>query len=333
MINSNQLDSQRIDAVLPLTLNDIDRFYILKRSLDIFCQNLFRKIWVVVPDSQFYQLKSKLNFPSYCVVPESSIIPEVKLFPVKGWYLQQLIKLAIAEYIDTEFYLTLDADVICTQPLQLSDLIIEGRGVYYAVDSSQYGNSVWYEWSRETLNLEPKSKFDCYNVTPTILNKYAVMQLQNYLNELSSKELREKSPFSLFRSPGNNSKRGLMATLTSWFLYKILPNGSSLRTNISSYRSYLIRHIPWTEYSLYYIFCEYKSILDRYHIRIPNCIYAGEESVWHGTQYSDWNPEDCFKGERDFFFCVFQSNTQISPDLIWERVKPFLREDSISKES
>ena len=34
---------------------------------------------------------------------------------MRGWLTQQIVKLAMAERVESDFYLTLDADVICTR--------------------------------------------------------------------------------------------------------------------------------------------------------------------------------------------------------------------------
>jgi len=72
------------------------------------------------------------------------LIPETKFLKIQGWYLQQLIKLAIAEHIKTDFYLTLDADVICVKPVYFSDLVKDGCAVYTAGNNSKYKNTFWY---------------------------------------------------------------------------------------------------------------------------------------------------------------------------------------------
>ena len=41
------------------------------------------------------------------------------------------IKLLAAKIIDTEFYLTLDADVILTRPFQLKNLFLFTKGIIY----------------------------------------------------------------------------------------------------------------------------------------------------------------------------------------------------------
>ncbi len=308
---------QKLDAVLPLTLKDYERFKILQCSLNAFCKDILGNVWIVVPDAQFAEISQRVNQKNFCVIAESTLIPELKFFSIKGWYLQQLVKLSIVSRIKTEFYLTLDADVICTKPIQFSDLVKDDRAVYYAVDSDRYENRLWYDWSRNVLKLELLAKHNCYNVTPAVLSRNVVIQLQQYLKQLSIAELTSAIKFS-------DSKRRNFVLLLSWLCCRVLPKKSILREQLLDYKAYLIRNIPWTEYALYYSFCEMQGLLDEYHVRVPNCIYSGKESVWHADQYTKWQPESWFEGDRDFFFCVFQSNTEISAEVIWQKVEKFL---------
>lgn len=317
VIGNADLNNQNLDAVLPLTLKDYDRFKILQRSLNLFCKELLGTLWIIVPDAQLAQIRQSIDSENCCVIPESELIPQIKWFPVQGWYLQQLIKIAIAPRIQTRFYLTLDADVICTKPIQYSDLVREGRAVYWAIDSKEYGNAYWYQWAWDVLKLQPPTQYRCHNVTPTILSTDAMIQLQCYLRQLSEEELANRPQLS-------GSKRKKFLSFASWLIYQALPKTSNLKAQLLDYRAYLIKSLPWTEYSLYYSFCEAKGLLEKYHIQDPDCICAGEQSIWHENEYENWHPEHCFKGERNFFFCVIQSNTQIPADAVWQKVEKFL---------
>lgn len=170
------------------------------------------------------------------------------------------------------------------------------------------------------MKLDPLfvPRYNYYNVTPAVLNRDAVIQLQEYLKKLPSYEVISKLKLT---SP----KRSNFLLLVCWLLYRLLPKNSILRNQLIDYRAYLIRNIPWTEYTLYYNFCEAQNLLDKHHIQTPYCIYAGKESVWQEKQYTNWQPEVCFEGERNFFFCVFQSNTQIPAKIVWQKVERFLQ--------
>jgi hypothetical protein len=310
----------KMDAVLPLTLKDFDRFRILQKSLDAFCKNLLNIIWVVVPDHQLQEIREQIGSGNYQVIPESFLVPEIKLLKIQGWYLQQLIKLAIANHVKTDFYLTLDADIICTQSVHHSDLVKEGRAVYSANSHSRYDNEFLRRLLKTVLKLDPLfvPRHNYYNVTPAVLSRDAVLQLQQYLRRLSIDEFNTSLKLV-------GSKKSKLIFLGYWLIYRCLPKRSSRREQIVDYKGYLLRNTPWTEYTLYYNFCDSKDLLDQYHILTPHCIYAGENSVWKKDQLINWQPENCFEGDRNFFFCVFQSNTEIPAEVVLEKVEKFLQ--------
>jgi hypothetical protein len=99
----------------------------LERSAELFWKDL-HICWIVTPDKEHAMLEKWIRDQHYCVIPEGAIIPETEaLFSVKGWYRQQLVKLAIAPRVTTAFYVTLDADVICTRPFSSGDFIAVSR--------------------------------------------------------------------------------------------------------------------------------------------------------------------------------------------------------------
>ncbi|MEO1230548.1 MAG: DUF6492 family protein [Myxococcota bacterium] len=55
-------------------------------------------------------------------LPEPELAPELETSRARGWFKQQLVKLAIHERIESAFYLTFDADVVATRPVAPKDL-------------------------------------------------------------------------------------------------------------------------------------------------------------------------------------------------------------------
>jgi Family of unknown function (DUF6492) len=297
----------KIDAVLPLTLKDYERSSILRKSLRLFFMDL-GKCWVVTPDKQFHEIKSKLKEDNYCVIQESILIPELKFYraankiypkslPITGgWYVQQLVKMAIAERIETPFYLTLDADVICTRRVEFSDLIQDGRAI--SRRTTQDLHPKWYNWSERVLGLTRSGL--THGVTPALLSKDAMIELQNYLSQRVSPVCK---------------------------IFGSLPKNSSILSNLfKSWRSYLIRSLPWTEYALYNTFLEAFNLYEKYHIDMGNyAIY--DNSVWQREMFASWDPKKSFDGNRNFFFTVVQSNARISVMEVWEKVGRYLEID------
>src|SRR5215813_6569601 len=125
--------SEAIEAILPLTARDLPRARILLASLRRHALGL-RRLWVVCPPADGAQLSRELASGAApwttCVLPETELAPELAYASwFRGWYRQQLLKLAIAERIGTPNYLTLDADVICVRRVTPEDLAPHGKGL------------------------------------------------------------------------------------------------------------------------------------------------------------------------------------------------------------
>ena len=180
----------RLDAVLPLRTADGARAQILFRSLDTFFEPLGR-CFVVAPDDEVEAVRVHVPAGPYVVLRDSDVISEIRRFrtaarvraklrlagpPLHGWYVQQLVKLAIAERIATPFYLTLDADVICGRPTRYEDLVVEGRAL---VQLSPPNHPEWNDDAERVLGLRRSGRQ--YGVTPAVLSVDAVHALAAHL--------------------------------------------------------------------------------------------------------------------------------------------------------
>jgi hypothetical protein len=294
--------------VLPLTRRDVDRFRILRTSLERFFRDL-GTCWVVVPDREARSLAAEIGEPPYRVLPESRVIPELRFYnvlralvgrshrPTQGWSVQQLVKLAIADRVQTEFYLTLDADVICTRPVSCGQLIRGGRAVCRLRQRDVIDQwPEWYAWAERVLGL-PASGVN-RGVTPALLHTGSVLALHDWLAGRVSPPLQR--------------------------LARGLPPGSLARTLLAGWRSYLLRTLPWTEYALYDTFVEATGRFDRHHSADERTTISGN-SVWYRWMWPDWKPEESFTGRDDFYFSVVQSNQGFTVDEVWRRVAPYLR--------
>lgn len=295
------VDRAGIDAVLALTLQDYERFEILRTSLRRFFADL-RTCWVVTPDSDYDRLRSLIRETPYQVICDSAVVPELRFYNLvrktPGWQVQQLIKMGIADRIDTPFYLTLDADVICTRPVRSTDLIADGRAI-----SDRYRAEIHHQWYRcaERILGLPRSGW-IHGVTPALFSKEAMTLLQEYLSRRVHPALRSAAA--------------------------LLPGRSATRAILASWRSFLLRNVPWTEYALYNTFLEAKGLYDRYHVtlyRVRQDGYVLEgNSVWAADEWRTWQPEKSFGHTARFFFSVVQSNTGVTAADVWAKVRPFL---------
>jgi uncharacterized protein DUF6492 len=282
----------------------------------------YNTCWVVTKDDEYKKIKRKLKREKYRVVKESVIIPEIKFykaiykaffnsishrflpkylrpkrFNLAGWYIQQLVKFGIAKHVDTEFYLTLDADVICLRSVTFDDLIQDGKGIVNTIDEDVHPE--WYKSAERILGLKRSGL--THGVTPAILNREAVLSLQKYLNSRVNIVLRIIS--RIF------SKESIAANL------------------LINWRSLLIRNTPWTEYSLYHTFLEGMSLFEKYHIqRNSNAIYDRRHSLWLKEDKPNWEMVD--KLDENAYFVVVQSSTKIPINEFYSDIEKHFRNSS-----
>lgn len=297
---------ERLDAVLPLTAGDVERAQILFRSLDAFFEPL-GTCHVVVPDADVDAVRPHVPRDGYVVVPESEVVPEIGWFwattrlraklrlvgpPVHGWYVQQLVKLAAADRVATPFYLTLDADVLCVRATRYEHLVRDGRAV---VQTTPPNHPEWNDAAERVLGL-PRSGRQ-YGVTPALLSRDAVLALQQHLEA----------------RVGERARR----------IASRLPARTLPRDVLASWRSYLIRSLPWTEYALYHTFLERTGLFDRYHVDGgEDALYAN--CVWMEGQFEDWQPDLSFRADDGFRFSIVQSATRVPPEAVWAKVAPYV---------
>jgi Family of unknown function (DUF6492) len=286
-----------LDAVLPLAAADSLRAQILFRSLETFFEPL-GTCYVVAPDHDALAVRAAVPDGRYVVLRDSEVVPEIGYFrttarlraklhvvgpPFHGWFVQQLVKLVIADRVATPFYLTLDADVICVRPTRYDDLVADGRAL---VQTTPPNHPEWNDDAERVLGL-PRSGRQ-YAVTPAVLSVDGVRKLADHLQRRVRRRLRR---------------------FVSW-------------------RSYLLRNLPWTEYALYHTFLERTGLFDRYHVHGgPDAIYSN--CVWMESEFDDWNPAADFPGET-FRFSVVQSATRIPPERVWVKVAAALSSDGSS---
>jgi hypothetical protein len=289
-----------MDAVVPLKLADVERLRILLHSIETNFAELPR-LWVVVPDEQLPSISRQLPRQDLLrLVPETTIVPEFRRYRVKGWYKQQLIKLAMADHVATDLYLLMDADVICARPVVAADLAIDGRGKCHRYSAATHER--WYSWASRVLAL-PKSWWK-HGVTPAVLHRQGVRLLAAYLED---------------RSPRPGLQIWLQTKLQSAFR-AVSGRGRSC----ASWRSVLLESLPWTEYALYFSFLENAGEFERFHVAVGQSLSG--HCLWQRDNFDHWHPA-CSQISAPFI--VAQSISGVPPEQIYERVKPLFQAKDI----
>ena len=287
--------SNKFDAVLPITLKDLERAKILLKTCSCFFEDL-ETLWIVVPDKAINDVKTALRFEKVEIIGESDLVPEFRIHRfMEGWFKQQLIKLAIAERITNDFYITLDADVLCVQKIKYEKLIENGRAICQIALPGTHEK--WYSWAEKVLEVGKSDRR--HGVTPAVISREAVLSLFDFLKNKTN---------PAFQS-----------------IAKVLPEESLLRNYLQGHRGFLARSLPWTEYALYYTFLEAMNLFDTYHVaKPPESVYSN--CIWwkDRNEFGNWEPIKSFGKDANFFFSIIQSNTDIMPEQILHKIEDYI---------
>ena len=224
--------------------------------------------------------------------------------PNKGWYRQQLIKLAIHERIDTPYYMTLDSDVLFVQPFSTRSLIRGGKAALNVQTQADYHRlyrkklaahevtvrESRYRRAEHILKLARKPEYvrQWYGETPVLLNCRIVKALAEHIE-------------ATWRKP---------------------------------WRQALLDNLPWTEYPLYFLFAEERGLLARHYVPgSADSVLRLSQSLWQAAdQYvvprdlTNWDPGSIFDSGEEGIAVVVQSYLGYPVADIAQRVDPYLRD-------
>lgn len=127
--------------MLPLLIsgkrNDLARAVLQGRSLGHFFRRTeLLRVSVVGRADELPQIADALKpletpWLQYNLIDEATIHPGLPASKVEGWYKQQIIKMAAPEWLGANFWMTLDADVVCTKLIGIDDLLPSGRALLW----------------------------------------------------------------------------------------------------------------------------------------------------------------------------------------------------------
>lgn len=296
-----------IDAVLPLVRADLDRAQLLLDSLKRYASGL-GTLFVVVPEHEKQAIHASISSqPGLRIelLSEQEVAPELQhLAGVRGWHKQQLVKLAIVDHLHTDFYLTFDADVIATRAFSPELLCPDGKAPCCILHERSHQD--WYRDAARMLERPLHRQDILHNVTPVVMAREGVRALSEH--------------FELRYQRGQWAS-GLRAVRQRF--EKLRLRGTP---GLAGWRLFLASGLPWTEYALYYSFLEAYELFDRWHEEVPFPIYDVDRSLWKADApgFARWSPGPLFSGEGPPFFAVLQSNTQIPPAEIREKLRDYL---------
>jgi len=175
-----------IEVVLPLKIHayegasDLERFStLLLPSFDHFCKDELNFL-LVVPEgdlSEVARFIEELGRPNMRVECEDNLCPALK--GESGWHKQQILKLAAAKVVSSDYYLLLDADVILKRPTELLDLFPAGKPILQKINAGHHWD--WWVGSRKILksNIQIERDSIVMDVTPDFLHRETCLALQD----------------------------------------------------------------------------------------------------------------------------------------------------------
>lgn len=289
--------NRKLDFVLPVnpSLRDDDRrvricLSSLDRYLDPTCVG---RLLLVVPDAVEPTSVSTLTWdgrrPSFAI----DVVRDRDLLGVNawrertgGWYTQQFIKLAAADHLSADFYVTLDADVVLTRPTGYDDLIEDGRA--RTLLHTRRVHVHWWTASAQVLDTDPRLDEDGMGVTPAVLSRHVACGLMREL------EARLDGPW-----------------------YRRVVEFLDDQKARGSYNPAAGTPSP-TEYTLYYLFAEKHGLVPLYHVRSEALWCLGQVFTAEELRELPQRLASVRDGAGRFF--VLQSALGIAPEWVWENV-------------
>lgn len=261
-----------LTAVLTVTLDDAHRAMMLLATAQCALESSLLNVVAIVPDAELFAFQAA--WKNVELVPESTLIAFPENRP--GYAVQMALKLLAATLVATDFYVTLDADVIATRPLcddATERLLVEGKAVYTHEPKSVHPH--WWAGSAKLLGLEPDDLRDAgFGVTPAVLSTAgALVALDCVRRALNA--------------------RGHQHWTDAW-LSKWTPDAF------------------WSEYTIYRLALDHRRLFNALHVE-PARPYLCQ-AVWFDNQLP-WQPAMAFDDPACIFSLV-QSTAGVPPSAV-----------------
>lgn len=283
-----------MDIVLPLLATGLDRYVRLQRPTVERCYRDLGTTWIYArPDDVDVIARATAGMDGVRVRSDVDLVPELRLARrvkrdvTRGWYQQQLIKLAAVAEIETDFALVMDADVVAVHEVTDADLLPGGLGIHHQEPVAAH--PTWVSSSAAALGMAPLDY--CVSATPSVLARGAVMELAAYARDHVRPRKREARLAS--------ATPGLRGPLRTW-------------------RGRLLAALPWTEYQLYETFLVRSGRFDAYHCHSEDPV-VWDNAVWSRAEFDDWDPRAA--GWPRHWFSVVQESARIPVDAIETKLR------------
>ena len=181
--------NRQITLVLPLTLDDVARCYLLLNSLREIDTASVAELLIIVPEIQIAAISSLLTgqtnpFPLRFIA-ESSLFRNYTSLTTYPYAIQMALKLLAAQVISTHHYLTLDADILFLNDISLSKLITNDKAIYQHEERNVHAS--WWLGSQRLLQI-PSVSDRGISVTPVLMSSFGALITLQHLEMLYGQE-------------------------------------------------------------------------------------------------------------------------------------------------
>ncbi len=160
-----------VSLITPSYAPDFERCKLLCQSIDRYVCD-YRK-HVIIVDKADYNLFKTLKNDKTDIIIKESILPSwlikipfskkwwlnLKGLPVRGWILQQIVKLSVHEFVDSDAYIFADSDVTFIRPFKASSIIKEDKVRLCSMprktdDYTDKRKQAWHEHAAQLSGLQ-----------------------------------------------------------------------------------------------------------------------------------------------------------------------------------
>jgi len=153
----------KLALITPSYLPDLDRCDLLSQTIDRWVEHKIDHV-VIVPKKD-YNVFKKIPKRSKVVTVESILprhawqIPFMNkwwltacTFPIRGWIIQQLVKISACAYLDYDVCVFIDSDVVIIRPLTIENFVREGKVRLYRVPGAAK-TEMHMRWHRNAAKI------------------------------------------------------------------------------------------------------------------------------------------------------------------------------------
>jgi hypothetical protein len=167
--------------ITPSYTPDFERCRLLCHSIDKFIFPVVKHYIIV--DQRDLKLFKQLESSTREIITKESILPwwikrlpiftqkniwlSLKTVPLRGWLIQQLTKMAIAQYIQEDVLIFIDSDVAFVRPFDLQKSLVQGEKIrfFQELNSIPQDLGQFYQWFQTISQLlqVPMTNFPAHN--------------------------------------------------------------------------------------------------------------------------------------------------------------------------